>query len=723
MQKRKLLAGSFLTALFFFPAFCQAQTISIVSGNGQLVCPDCPGAPGKFAPLVAQVNNAAGQPVANTTVTWTATQTGVATTPATSLTNASGQASYDFQGAAFFFESNFLPATVVASALSTSVTFVETSTEPVLSGPGGGSPPVTISLVPAASAPVLTGTTGQTATTPISVQIYGSFAPLSGIQVSLVPWIGSISTGSPGELPWPANAPSVTCATQAGQEAGTVLTDATGTATCTPVFGGTLGSGTYTIVIGNAYKNFGPTGFTVAAGAPALMKLISGNNQSVNPGAEAISALEVEITDIGGNPSVGAAVTWAVTAGSATLINPTTSSNTQGEVSAYVKPTVGPVNVTVSLVSNSSVKYVFTVNVNTVITALQAVSGGGQQAKESVAFADPLIVQVNDNTTPVAGATVNFTVTSGSATLSAASAITGANGQAQVTVTAGATAGPVVVTATVPSSSTISAQTFDLTVIPPGPVITAVVNAAGFQNQFVSPCSLATIYGSAIAPALQGVASAMIAPQTQVAGVTVQFGGVSAPILDVANVNGQETVSVQVPCEVPSSAATPAATVQMVVTADGAASAPFNVTVLPLSPGIFQFTDTDGQVRAVLVRQDGTFINIANPARPGDTLRMFVTGLGQTTPPLFTNEFDPLVEVNNSWVPQSLPVNTGVVVGINNGGALVLSAQYAYGMVGVYEVDFQVPENTASGNNAPFAIVLFQGTSVVFGNGSLIPIQ
>jgi len=215
----------------------------------------------------------------------------------------------------------------------------------------------------------------------------------------------------------------------------------------------------------------------------------------------------------------------------------------------------------------------------------------------------------------------------------------------------------------------------------------------------------------------------VIAPQTQVAGVTVQIGGVSAPILWVANINGQESLSVQVPCEVPSSTAVPPATVPTVVTVNNTASAPFAVTVLPLSPGIFQFTDTDGKMRAVLVRQDGTFINLANPARPGDTLRMFVTGLGQTTPALFTDEFDPLVEVDNEWVPQFLPVNAGVVVGVNNSGVLVVSAEYAYGMVGVYEVDFQVPENTATGNDAPFAIALYQGNQLLFGNPSLIPIQ
>ena len=51
MQKLSVFAGSFLTALFLFPAFCQAQTISIVSCNGQLVCPDCRGGPYTFAPL------------------------------------------------------------------------------------------------------------------------------------------------------------------------------------------------------------------------------------------------------------------------------------------------------------------------------------------------------------------------------------------------------------------------------------------------------------------------------------------------------------------------------------------------------------------------------------------------------------------------------------------------------------------------------------------------
>jgi uncharacterized protein (TIGR03437 family) len=713
MQKPNLIAGSFLTALFLFPAFCSAQTISIVSGNGQLVCPDCADSIEKYTPLIVQVNDAAGAPMANATVTWTSTQLGYQPVISTSTTNSSGQAtctvgqtSCAFSPLAFFFGSNFLPATIVAAALNTSVQFVETTATPNSSG----QVPVVINLIPATSPPALTGTAGQTATTSLQVSVSGFLAALPGIQVRL-------QAGTTG--------PTVSCATQAGQGPGTVLTNSTGIATCTPVFGNQLGAGTYTIFIGGSFASFGPVTLTVNAGPPALMKIISGNGQNVNAGVEATSALVAEVTDLGGNPSDDAPVKWSVTTGAATLINPSAESLANGEVSTYITPTAGPLTVTVALAGNSSVNAVFTLNVNTAITALQAISGGGQQAKEGVAFAAPLIVQVNDNAAPVPGATVNFAVTSGAAALSATSASTNTQGQAQVTATAATTSGPLVITASVVSGGVTYTQAFDLTVLPLVPTITvtAVVNAAGFQNQFVSPCSLATIYGSGFAPGLQGVASAVIAPQTQVAGVTVQIGGVSAPILWVANINGQESLSVQVPCEVPSSTAVPPATVPTVVTVNNTASAPFAVTVLPLSPGIFQFTDTDGKMRAVLVRQDGTFINLANPARPGDTLRMFVTGLGQTTPALFTDEFDPLVEADNEWVPQFLPVNAGVVVGVNNSGVLVVSAEYAYGMVGVYEVDFQVPENTATGNDAPFAIALYQGNQLLFGNPSLIPIQ
>jgi uncharacterized protein (TIGR03437 family) len=706
MQKLKLSAGSFLTALFVFPALCSAQSLTIVSGNGQLLCPACAGGPYHFAPLVVQVNNASGQSVgANTSVTWTATQAGSQPIPVTTMTNSSGQASYTFIGISPFFDQ--LQATVVATALNASVQFVETTSAPGL----GGGPAVIPALDTSnGTLPTLSGTVGVTSATTITISVFSTTGPVSGIGVALE---GGASTG-----------PSVSCAPVSGQiagaEPGLILTSSAGTAVCTPVFGGSVGTGTYKLIVGGNYVIYGPANLTVAAGVPAVIKYISGNMQNVNAGVKAPLALTAEVTDIGGNPSENAAVIWSVTGGTATLSSQVTTSPADGLVSAFVTPSAGPVQVKVALASNSSAQYTFTINVNLVITALQYVSGNNQPAaNEGAAFANPLIVQVNDNGTPLEGISVNFAVTSGPATLSANSPTTNSQGQAQVTATAGATSGPVVITASVASGGTTYTEVFDLTVQPPGPQISAIANAAGYQNQYVSPCSLATIYGTQIATGLQGVAAPFIAPQTQVDNVTVQFGGMPAPILYVANINGEQSVSVQVPCTVP------LGTVQMVVTADNAPSQPFAVTVSQYSPGIFQFTDTDGAVRAVLVRQDGSFITLANPARPGDTLRMFVTGLGQTTPPLFTNEFDPLApDASGDLVPQDLPVSANVIVGVNNAGVVVLAAKYAYGMVGVYEVDFQVPANTTSTNNAPFAILVYQNSNQLFwGNGSLLPIQ
>lgn len=705
MHKLKLLAGSLLATLFIFPAFSSAQTISIVSGNGQLICPDCIGLI-KFAPLVVQVNSAAGSPMANTTVTWTVTQLGLPTVTATSETNASGQASYDFQGPSFFIGS-FLQATVVAEVANdptASVTFVETTALPT----GTGTPAAVAALSPnGALAPSLSGSVGTTVTTPIMVSVYPLLGTLSGPVAGVSVMLQS------------AGGPTVSCAPQAGQQPGVVLTNSAGIATCTPVFGDVIGTGSYTINVGGGFTILPGGKLTVTGGAPAIVKYVSGNNQTVNPGVKAPLALEVEVTDSGGNPSADTGVTWSVTGGVATLSNEITTTPTDGLVSAFVTPTTGPVQVKVALASNSAISYTFTINVNTIITALQTIAGGGQSANEGVAFANPLIVQANDNGVPLAGITVNFAVTSGPATLSAASATTNAQGQAQVTATAGATSGPVVITASVASGSTTYSQTFDLTVNTPGPTITGIVNAASYQSQYVSPCSLAIVSGTGLASGLQGVAAPPIAPQMQVNGVTVQFGGVPAPILWVANENGQESMAVQVPCTVP------VGTVQLVATADNFPSQPFSVTVSQYSPGIFQFTDTDGKVRAVLVRQDGSFISLANPAQPGDTLRMYVTGLGQTTPPLVTNEFDPLApDASGTLVPQDLPVSANLIVGVNNGGVVILGAKYAYGMVGVYEVEFQVPTNTPAGINAPFAIVVYQNSNQLFwGNASLIPIQ
>jgi hypothetical protein len=45
-----------------------------------------------------------------------------------------------------------------------------------------------------------------------------------------------------------------------------------------------------------------------------------------------------------------------------------------------------------------------------------------------------------------------------------------------------------------------------------------------------------------------------------------------------------------------------------------------------------------------------------------------------------------------------------VIVGVNNAGVKVISVKYARNLVGVWEVQFEVPSNAKTGSNLPFAI-------------------
>src|SRR5262249_4511361 len=157
------------------------------------------------------------------------------------------------------------------------------------------------------------------------------------------------------------------------------------------------------------------------------------------------------------------------------------------------------------------------------------VSGDNQAAPQSVAFTNPLIVKVTDSSNnPIAGATVNFSITGGVAFLSSSAAVTDNTGSASVTVTASTALGAVTVQAALRNQ----AVTFSLTVTPPGPTIDGFFDLAGFQPG-LAPGALVRMMGKNLVP---GVTGSVLGGQLfggfnyEVNGVTVQIGGIPAPI-------------------------------------------------------------------------------------------------------------------------------------------------------------------------------------------------
>jgi uncharacterized protein (TIGR03437 family) len=423
-------------------------------------------------------------------------------------------------------------------------------------------------------------------------------------------------------------------------------------------------------------------------------------------------------------------VNWTVTpAGAANLSSTSTSTNASGQTS--VTPTFsgtasGVVSITATCpacpANQRSVTFSLTAVPVVNVSGLQIVSGNNQTAVENATFGLPLVVQVNISSgQAAANVGVQFSVT-GPASLSSSTVNTDSTGRAQVSVQAGAAAGAVTVTVTVGSLS----QAFSLTVsppVPPGPTLTAgsFYNGADFKTGSISPCSIATIIAPGLAPGIQGVVTpgSLFGPLPYLlASDSVSFNGTPAPIFNVANVNGQQPqITVQVPCEV-----VPSSSVTVAVTVGSAPTATVTVPVLAASPGIFETTMSDGVLRAVAVRPDGSWVTVANPARRGEIVRAYATGLGVTSPSVGTNA---------TAIPGTDAIVQGtLIMGVTNTagqgeGVRVFDARVAPDLIGVYEIPFLMPADAATGNNVSFSIgVIPAGSSTpIYSATAKIPIQ
>jgi len=682
-----LLATFTLNVTTGAPGGGAAGGISIVSGNG-LVVREFMAVP---EPMVVELRDTAGNPVPSATVQFAITQ-GQGTLAAgpigagasgggvtvSVLTDANGQASALFLASLVTPGFSYVQTTVTASSGGSSVNFTVTTTLATLSGGVMAPDPSVVLVKPAEEDKRLEGKAGQTLAGGIVVAVYASAGPQAG---QPIPNVGvRISTGLD-----PAVGPTASCA------GGTVLTDGTGTATCDVVVGPKIGAAELTITTGGF--NTKPIQLTVTPGPPAQMRILQGNNQSGNPGQTLPLALVAEVTDAGGNILEGVPVVWeVVTPGTLTLSNVVARSAYNGRVLALVTlgSTPGTHQVRVRSVEGNAAA-TFSVTVNVTIAQLLKVSGDGQTTVINQAFGAPLVVQANDDRgRPIGGLQISFAVLSGSATLSAATAATNAQGQASVSVTAGATAGPITIRASV---STFSV-TFSLSSRLPGPSITAAsfVNAAGGQAGVV-PGSIVTIRGAGLAPNVQGCVEpgTIIGPlPTVLAGVTVTFGSHRAPIFHVCNTGGVQQVTVQAPFELGPGVA------PVQVTVDGGSTLVNDVRVVYAQPGIFETTGADGRRYAVVVRPNGTFVTPSNPAQRGEILRMYATGLGPVLPLAATNQ--PGVPGQAVFLP--------VIVGVANAGVRVVSAEYGQNMIGVYVVTFEVPADARTGTEIPLDLLV-----------------
>jgi uncharacterized protein (TIGR03437 family) len=196
--------------------------------------------------------------------------------------------------------------------------------------------------------------------------------------------------------------------------------------------------------------------------------------------------------------------------------------------------------------------------------------------------------------------------------------------------------------------------------------ILAVTSSASFVPGLPAPGSLATLFCAGLTGDL---------------GVQVTVDRLAAPVLAAADVGGYQQINFQVPWEAQSAT--------FVSIAQGDESASFTVPLFP-AWDVF-FADASGNAVAQHAA-DYTAVTADHPIRPAEWIIAYATNLGPVANQPPTGEPAPL--------DQLAPVSPGLdSLSVLLQGAIVESNYIGLvpGTVGVYQVNFQVPDNFKGG--------------------------
>ncbi len=205
----------------------------------------------------------------------------------------------------------------------------------------------------------------------------------------------------------------------------------------------------------------------------------------------------------------------------------------------------------------------------------------------------------------------------------------------------------------------------------PAIINNGVVDAAtGHVGQGLAPGSYISIFGSALADATEVYSTPYLPVSLSYGSVTFDGGGLSLPGHIQFVSPGQ--INVQIPWEFQGQTS-----VQMSVGSNYLYSAYYTVPMAAYSPGLFGTIDFNS----------ASIVTPSNPARRGDTIELFVNGLGpvSTTPA----SGDPTAAVSNTLATPTVTLG-GVNLPVSFSG---LIPPY----VGLYQVNATIPANAPTG--------------------------
>lgn len=242
------------------------------------------------------------------------------------------------------------------------------------------------------------------------------------------------------------------------------------------------------------------------------------------------------------------------------------------------------------------------------------------------------------------------------------------------------------------SASGSSTITVTLKVNAPLPTITSVSSAASYLGGSISPGEVITIFGTSIGPT-PGVTLILDSTgkvSTTLAGVQVLINGFLSPMVYASNTQ----VSAVVPYEICATSCGPGTIAQVVVKFLGQSSNGIPTPVSSTTPAIFT-ANASGSGPGAILNANSSVNSPANPANKGDTIAIYLTGEGLTSPAGVTGKVTTV-----SSTPPITPVPLLPVAATIDGTPVSISfAGEAPGLVsGVMQLNVQIPAGARSGN-------------------------
>ncbi|MCX6618376.1 MAG: hypothetical protein NTZ98_20055 [Acidobacteria bacterium] len=224
-----------------------------------------------------------------------------------------------------------------------------------------------------------------------------------------------------------------------------------------------------------------------------------------------------------------------------------------------------------------------------------------------------------------------------------------------------------------------------------------VTSGASFEKGMPPAGSIASIFCTGL-KGINGIVTATGYPlPVELAAVRVTIGGVAAPLFAVADLGGYQQVNAQVPWE--------AGYATDIVVAQSGEQARLQAQYLGSAAGdFFRLPDGSGAFQ----HADFSLVSAANPARGGEVIIGYLTDLSilpsTTTPPAATGQPAPAnpPAVVNQFLKSGSPPRFQISVGDGPSQKLAdpVFLGLAPGLVGVYQVNFVLPEGLTAGSQA-----------------------